>query len=104
MVDYQMMYRLRILKEKLKKQRQHLDELDAHMYVPCYLTPHLHTQFIPTFMHHPKLYLTNPFVTAMLSPENKVVSTISNVSSLSKARFRLLHSSNFFISVDARKL
>ena len=30
-------YRLRTIKEKLKKQREHLDELDAHMYVLPYV-------------------------------------------------------------------
>lgn len=48
MANNQIIDRLRILKEKLKKQRQHLDELDAHMYVPCSNVKilHLHTQFI----------------------------------------------------------
>lgn len=30
--------RLRTLREKLKQQRQHLDELDAHMYVPIFVS------------------------------------------------------------------
>ena len=99
-----MTYRLRILKEKLKKQRQHLDELDAHMYVPCSVVAmppysvhiHLSASCKPCF--------TDTFVIAMLSLKNKVASTISNISCSSKAWSSLLHSLKFSISVHARNL
>jgi hypothetical protein len=84
MTEYQMTYRLRILKEKLKEQRKHLDELDRHMYVPCFIVatiPDLYTQSILyPFLHRTHLCLTDTFVIAIISPKNKVVSKISTIS------------------------